>query len=225
LTVTAIFASTNDGFLEANARSYQDAAVGASLTVNVPIAVDDTSTVIRVGQFFFLEVYVVDQGFIEFDTSSIPDNDNITVATLSMFYVSDFTNADFTIEAVIYDWSPTLESSDYYGFLGFGDAPDGPVVASRLMNATGLGTLVAFTSNANMLLNINKLGTTQMMLYSLEHKNFSTPTANEFVEFRSADQAGTTQDPVLTITHNSVPSKFPYTSRPRHVWRSSNIGR
>lgn len=218
MTVTTVFSSAaSDGFLQSSSATYSIARAGTAT-----VAVSDTDTFLQVGQFIF-GIYVVSEAFLSFNTSVIPDTDAISSAALDLWETLDQTAANFTLRV------RTLTLTE--GGLVEGDFVPGADISSTgihvASHAAGTGVVGAYNTfiDVAMAANINKDDLTQMFMYSLEQENNSAPAGNEFVEFSSGDESGTTQDPKLTITHASTVSRIPYTSRPMKLWRANNIAR
>lgn len=208
MTVTTVFASTDDGYLESQNASYTAARAGSG------VLVDNTDTFVRVGQYIF-GVYVVAQAFMRFDTSAIPVTDLVSSAALELFWTVDQTAANFTLRVRAFDWAEPLSAGDFVP--GASISTTGTHVASLAAGGGVLGTYLTFI-DVDLPANINKGGVTELYFYSLEQENNSAPAGNEFVEFSSADETGTGQDPKITITHASTVSSVPRTLPTNRIW-------
>lgn len=141
--------------------------------------------------------FTVTEAFLGFDTSAI-GTDTVSAAVLNVTSYSDSSVTDFTIEARLRDWGATLTTADWVA----GASLSGLTSLATKTTASGFtaGTAYDFTDVA-MPANVNKTGVTRMLLCSSRTTGNNAPTGFENVRLRSADYAGTTYDPVLTITY------------------------
>ena len=146
-----------------------------------------------------------------FDTSAIPDTDNIDSATLSYSgesVTNTWTPATFSIN--IYATTPAsntaIASADY---AQFGTTAFSTAIASGSWSTTGYND---FVLNASGLAGISKTGVSKFGTRESQHDApNSEPTfeANRdlIIKAYSADAAGTTTDPKLVVVHSAaVPS-------------------
>jgi hypothetical protein len=178
--VYTIFGSLSDGYVGAD----PEALVGQTVDTTGDIYVGQQST----GPTAY-------QGFLEFDTSSVLGT--ITDVQLMIRGTVDSSTQDFTLEARVHDWGPTLEVADW---VAPGDMGSKLIVATLSTvgyNAAGYNTFAVETAFVNQ---INQAGTTNLVLVSSRQRNGNAPSGTEFVGFSSGDSPGTTQDPQLVIT-------------------------
>ena len=141
--------------------------------------------------------YLVQETFISFDTSSI-GSDSVSAAVLNMTSSADYSTTDFTIQARLYDWGTGVTTADWRSY--------SQLAALTLLatkdTASGFtaGTAYDFADSA-MAANVNKTGSTRMVLCSNRHVAGTAPTDSQRVAIRSADETGTTSDPKLTVTY------------------------
>jgi len=159
-----------------------------------------SSTLAYVGQYCGTWAYVpyVWETFLGFDTSSIPDGDTVSAAVLRVTSYADSSTTDFDIQARLRDWGTTVTTADW-------------VAGADLSGLTLLGsyaTSSGFTANTGydlsdtaMAANVNKTGSTRMLLCSSRTTNNNAPTTPEYVGTYSSDYTGTTRDPKLTVTY------------------------
>lgn len=198
-TVTTVFATAPGG----DATVVSLSATYSTARTSGDVLLDGTAD-IQVGQdndaFGFFGCF---EGFAIFNTSGLPDGDDVTGVVLSLFGANDDAATDFTAIAA---------SDDYDG--GQATAADwvsGADLAAKTTYATFDSTGFvdeahnAFTS-AGAAFNsaINKTGNTAMIIYSSRHSAGNSPTSAESLAFRDADSTGTTGDPKLDITHGSA---------------------
>ncbi|WP_062434996.1 hypothetical protein [Herbidospora daliensis] len=214
-TVTTVFADTGDGTIDSSNATYSTARSGSNL------AATTSNTDLFIGQGEFGGEYYISEGFLSFDTSAIPDTDNVTAIALALWQLSDESTTDFTLEARQSAWtSGGLTTADWVAGASLGSLT---LLAS--INTSGIGADGAYktlTSETALLSATNlKTGTVAMLLCSSRHRGNNTPSAgtSEAIGVASANDTGTTHDPKLTITHagsNAVPM---FTSRPARIWK------
>ena len=188
-TVTTVFATAPGG---AGCGTSEDADYATCRTGGTFFATANH----RVGQNF-TTVYNCYEGFVIFDTSSIPDTDDVSAVVASLDGTSDTSTTDFIagLAASAYDGGAVV-SGDWVS----GAAIPTPELAT--WNSSGYSANYnAFTETADFKTAINKTGNTSLILYSQRHRDATTPTGAEHVIFTDADAAGTTTDPKLDITH------------------------
>lgn len=199
-TTTTVFAGTTDGYVSSTNATYATARSGSGLAAN-------TTSDLRIGQSRPKD-YLVEEGFLSFDTSAIDDGDTVSAVTLSLWLTTDSSTANFITEAREYDWGAGLTTADY--------RPGADLSGLTLMasiDSNGIGATGAykdFTSEAAFLSATGlKTGTVYLNLSSSEQRLNSAPTGNEFCIWESADTAGTTNDPKLTIVHAAAATFTP----------------
>ena len=141
-----------------------------------------------------------------FDTSSIDDGDNIDSATLSLYGFDSSTglgDTDIDIVASTPASTNTLVNSDY-AQLGTTRFATGVAISAFATSA-----YEDYTLNANGLANISK--TTYSFFgarrkWDVDNSFTGTWASSAFtrIRFYSADQAGTTSDPKLVVTHSAA---------------------
>jgi hypothetical protein len=193
-TVTTVYADTADGYITSLDTVYSTArSGGVSVSVN-------TGGNIQVGQANSSGAFVVYQGALSFDTSTL-GTDSVTSAALDMYLSFDFSTAsDFILEARAHTWLPTLAAADYVA----GASLAGLTLYASL-DSNGIGSTGAYKSFSveAALAAACETGSVEMLLSSSRTRAGNAPGTNttEYLIFSSADASGTTQDPKLTITH------------------------
>jgi hypothetical protein len=139
--------------------------------------------------------FEVDEAFLAFNTSSIPDGDTVSAAVLNLTSQNDSSNTDFTIEARLYDWGTGLTAADWQS------APSGTLLAHRDTASGWTATTAYDLTDDAFAANVNKTGSTRLLLCSDHTTGNTAPTGPEAVGAYSADTAGTTSDPKLTVTY------------------------
>jgi hypothetical protein len=197
MTVSTFFSSSEDGRIRSIHSVYSTARAGSSLAMDKTSAGAGSQTI---GQHFDATNYTCFEMFLDFDTSSIPDTDTIESVVLSVYGNANESTTDFTVEARLHDWGPTLETADWVA---------GADLASKTLLATfntASWTIAGyndFTSDGAFVSNINKTGVTRLVLCSSRHRVGTTPTGLERVHIYASEQADTTQDPKLVVNHSA----------------------
>lgn len=138
------------------------------------------------------------ESFVAFDTSSIASTP--TSAAFSLWGLTDNSTEDFTAEARLLDWGTTLEASDW---VLPADMGGDTLLATRTSVSFIVGAYNQFTENGtNLRDNINITGFTRFYIVSDQHRLQNQPGADTQENFivSSADETGTTQDPILLVT-------------------------
>lgn len=185
----------NDGYIWETSSSYETARNASTGTVT------DGTTSICVSQYY-VAFYGVLRGFLMFDTSSIPNNANITSATMSIYIWHDYTDTDFNV--TIQNGQPTyphtpLEVGDYYfaHYTGNGGSRN-----TTTLPGSGYWNV---TLNADGLNWISLTGSTKLSLRNSNEINGYTPTDMEEVEFYALEK-GEAYSPKLYITYEYTPA-------------------
>ncbi|ADG88895.1 hypothetical protein [Thermobispora bispora] len=197
-TVTTIYADEDDGRITCTSSNYSTARAG-----NGTYNVNPTGNVSAVGQSFASPNYNVFQMFWGFDTSSIGADARITSIDFELNHALDNSATDFVLEIRERDWVPPLSSSHFVP--GASLANSGPIVAQRNTNSLpAVGEYWLLDTQPDMFRMAN-LGTGTVRLFgsSSRTRAGNTPSGQESVQFRFAEQSGTTQDPRLTIVHQT----------------------
>lgn len=195
----AVRSGTADGYVQESAATWGATQNGPADTV-----VTTGNIIIRATNISGI-TFRIGQGFLGFDTSSLGAGADVSAAVLTLYAdAAGVDNADSTtLEWYSYDWGGTLETADYRD-------------CSPSTNITNLSkiahiALSAWTDTANAANNltadsgavssVNKTGTTYMVGL-LDRAYGSAPSDANTVQFRSADEADTTYDPLLTVTYS-----------------------
>ena len=214
-TVTTVFSAAGDGQVLCSDTTYSVARSGAG-----SLAANTAATTIQIGQRVPAGNFQCYEGFLSFDTSAITDTDVVTVVTLDMWLTTDSSTTDFTLEARDRDWTPGgLTTADYVAGASLGGLTRVASLATSGIGATG--AYKTYTSDASFLTVTNlKTGTVALLIHSSRHSGNNSPAGEENVLFSSADETGTTQDPKITITHNSLATAPPiFQNKPARVWK------
>ena len=182
---------------------------GVYSTARSDLAGSGVGTTGYVGQFYDAgSGYYCYQTPLMFDTSVV-GTDAISYAILSLWLATDSSTTDLVVQARAISSYASLAASWVAGA-----SLSGQTLLAHI-STSGIGATGAYKTLTDdaMPANINKTGTTYLLLSSDRHAAGNTPTGSEFVIFDSANYTGTTRDPYLTITH--APAGFL-----AKVWRS-----
>lgn len=165
--------------------------------------VDNANSTFNVGQVYYPGpgiAYTVKifRGFLFFDTSSLPDNANITSATLSLYVYHDYSStADFNLtvlkDGVFYPHTP-LKSSDYW-YAWYVQQ-----MGNRSTTSIGGTGYWNITLNSRGVEWIRKNGVTNFCLKSSHDILANAPTGDEYVQFDSSE-SGSAYAPKLYVTY------------------------
>ena len=187
-----VYSSFSDGDIMGEGTPYasvQNAAEGS------PRDMESTFTI---GQRCnFGPYYFIWRAFVFFDTSSIPSNDLIDSATLSLYKDSDFSLTDFDI--VVQNGQPTYPHIPLLPF---------DYDKNRYSGNGGSFNTVGFSSGYNDISLtdyswINTSGTTKLCLRSSRDINSNTPTGDEYVTVYSSNYPLEGRSPKLVIEYRN----------------------
>lgn len=150
------------------------------------------------GQLLDTGTYYIDQAFLAFDTSSIPDSDIVSAVLLELWGNINLSTTDFIVEVAAYDWSTTVTTADFRTAAQLSALT---VLATYDTAGFSTGAYKSFTSTGSFAAAINLTGETRLIVFSAENRTASAPPNYEEVVWTSADAGGTTNDPKLTVTH------------------------
>ena len=201
MTTTVVYGDAADG----SVRSGGDDYVYASARSGAALYAATGGTVETFGQMdwsyqgdYWVDQFLVYEFFLSFDTSALTSGATVSAAVLRVTSADDRTTTDFTIEARLRDWGATLTTADWVA----GASLSGLTLLGSYATSGGFTTGTGYDlSDTAMAANINKTGSTRMLLCSSRTVSGTDPTGEEYVNIRAADYTGTTSDPVLTVTH------------------------
>lgn len=192
MTTSVIYADADDGTVSAQSTAYSTARTGTGT------AVGDTQSFVTVGQRFASPNYSCYEGFLAFNCSAIGPGATISAAVLDLWGFQDLSTTDFTMEWRLLNWSTPLAFASYVS--GASLASTTPLLCHfDTSTPWATGAYNTMVDDA-MAANINQGGSTRMMGSSSRERNNNTPSGEERVTFRSTDQTGTAEDPMLTVT-------------------------
>mgnify|MGYP000094191735 CR=1 FL=1 len=201
ITVTKTFTSLNyDGSIRRIGSSYDE--VHDSTEGEVCDQINDAT----VGQTYIEgnNIVWIARAFLYFDTSAIPDDANITSATLSIYIKDDNSETDFQV--IIQNGQPTyphvpLKSGDFYYsyYIGNGGSRD-----TSEITGSGYWNITLNEDGMNW---INKAGYTKLCLRSNRDINNQPPTGPEGITFYTRE-IGEAYSPKLYVTYECEGYKY-----------------
>lgn len=193
----AVRAGTNDGQVFSSDADFATMAAGSGLTSSNT----DTSTAV----FWSVDGTPAYSGRFmleDYDTSTITAGATITGAVYT-FYGDGAAEVDadnYNLDVRYKDWGGTVTTADWFD-------PRSPVwnalVAGGIFDVGSWNQTAAAANNfsdSSAYGSINKTGTTRIVLW-LSGVNAATPTGDNEVTVRAANVAGTSSDPLLTVTY------------------------
>jgi hypothetical protein len=214
VTVTTIYSVVGDGrIISEHTTTYLTARSGASLIVS--------TAELRVGQLGGGGgVFDCDEAFTAFDTSVIPAGDVVLSAILSLYGTSDNSSQDFTANARLRSWLPTLAAADYVAGASLSALT---LLAHWASTGFVLSAYNDFTNDA-LIANLNLSGNTEMVIDSDREESGISPSVNEFVIFAPQAATGTTTDPKLVVTSQTPVAPTVTTSAATDVHQADATG-
>lgn len=195
-TVSTFYSATTDGGItSSHATTYSTARAGFDLSAQTAVSGHAIGQRKTAGGD-----YVLYESFFQWDTSAL-GGDTISAAVFSLYGVSDTSATDFTVEARLNDWGAALTTADWVAGADLSAKTLLATFATSGFSTAGYNdfTDVAFPAN------INAAGSTLVVVCSANQTNNTAPTGDEYVNAYQADQAGTTNDPKLVVTHAAAP--------------------
>lgn len=199
MTTLTVYADASDNFLESLSDvSYAAARSGSGLLT--PGTASGAS--VTIGQTYSAtKGWYCYQGFESFDTSAIPDTATLSNATLDIYGASDFdANSQSYYLTGAKNWGTTVDTGDWVTVANF--TQHGWIInAGSSWTTSGYNTFSAFAGWYETAGVISKTGTSYVVVASQRWYDGNAPVGDEYLDYWSADQTGTTQDPKLTVTY------------------------
>lgn len=206
-TVSTFFANSDDGWIDSSNGTFSTAAAGGG-----SFYVGATSEDLAIGNTTSAGVYFLDEGWVRFDTSSIPDSDTIDDVDLT------FLRNDSSFLWAVGD----LQARTGYTYSGGGVSDvdwrtPTQLSALTLVASIASGSISGFftlTENGTSFRSaINKTGFTEITLCFSTLAANTPPTDLGYCILARAETTGTSQDPTLVVTHTGV-AGFNHHGRP-----------
>lgn len=149
------------------------------------------------------------RNYMKFDTTSIPDTDNITQVNMKLTALYDSSTTDFDVKIVKYNWAaydPVCSGNQETVYDGILAATSDDNI---WRNTSGMSLYTQYSSG-NLDTNwVDKTGSTYYGLISAEDYNNSAPTNSEYIGVATQENATTGYRPVLTVVHTSTVTPTP----------------
>ena len=189
-------ASTADGYVCGYNASYATAKTTGAYSA---------SEIIAVGQNYQGGMYVFSEGFLSFDTSTLPDTADVRHAVISLMPSAvSYNHTDAVVQARSHNWGASMDYADFVAAAN--------LTSKTLLAATSVVGLVAeqqcyfvedYTQLAAFCAAVNRTGVTYIMLCDTqmiaEHApHLGTPPIDQ-VNFYTSETAGTAKDPQLLV--------------------------
>lgn len=192
MTTTVIYASTADAFISSTNATYATAAAGSSLSVT-------SNSELKVGQ---TTAYLIQQIFLDFDTSAIGDTDVVSQVDLALYGKQNTSTTDFTLTALSFDWSSGgVTTADWRTPAQLLALTTLATLSTSGFTTSGYNTLTSAGAAFNSWVNLT--GTSYLMVASSQNISSTAPTNDSYVVCHSTAVVGTTQDPKITVTHEA----------------------
>jgi hypothetical protein len=142
----------------------------------------------------------VDRGYISFDTSGLADDIIVTSAVISVCSYSDNSTTNFDLTLYNVAWQSPIASYTQVDFaVAYGVTATLEGVLRHTVDGWVSGSCYTMSVAAA---GVNLTGDTRYALVSDEDVANSEPADNEYVTFRTADNAGTSLDPYLWVEYD-----------------------
>lgn len=191
MATLTVYAKTSDGYLDSSSTDYSTARAGTGT-----LSVYTINNALMCGQILLGDSYHVYEAFLQYDTSALPDASVISSVKEELYLALDQSYTDYTEEVRAYDWGDTLTTDDWVAGANLGNYT---LLSSKTVSPSA--GYNEFPTSANFIAAISKTGDTRLFHSSNRQRAGNTPIGGESVNWYSADQSGTTQDPKLTIEY------------------------
>lgn len=193
--------STNDGHIWGDNTVYATARLNSAYY-------DTGNVVIYLGQNYYdadaVMTYSVTRGFLNFDTSAIPDSNIVTQVNLKMVCIADFSvGADFDVQIVKQDWSAQDPISDLNREAVYDNCLAGTADDNIWRNTSGMSVNIQYASGNLNTSWVSKTGNTYYSLRSSRDYGSNQPTGNEYINIGSQDHTTVAYRPILTVLSSS----------------------
>ena len=199
----AVRSGTNDGRISSANATWTTCLNGSTLVAATSATAEDVRAT------WTGAVYQIRQVFLDFDTSSLGAGATVTNGVFTLYgnTTAETDAVGYDIQIRSYNWGGTLTTADYVD-----SNPQSNWTANTLMAHFDVTSWSQGSGNANNFTvdsyaAVSKTGTTSVVV-GLSALGSGTPTGDNSVEFRMADQSGTTSDPLLTVTYTPGGTAF-----------------
>lgn len=195
ITIDPDFSDTDaDGWLGGTSMTYSTAR-------GTVYDLDDTSNIIYIGQNYSAFAYYVYRGYLKFDTSSIPAENNVSQVNLKLVCTVDQSATDFDVQVVKQTWTDPLIDGYAVSYTG---CRDGTADSNIWRNTNGMSINTQYTSGNLSVAWITKGGYTKYSLRSSRDYSATAPSGKEYINIAANEHATTSYRPILTILHEAI---------------------
>ncbi len=170
--ITCDLTENQRGYLYCSSSSYASARDGSGTKTER----SDTAYMVA-GQTESSGTYICNQAFMQFDTSVVPDDEEITSVRLTWFPTLTATGNEL-LEARFVDWGGTIETSDFIAGASLGDAPLLATFDPTSANDYGQPMWGTFVPTEDFASYINVTGNTRIHVSSREQRLGNAPTGS-----------------------------------------------
>lgn len=216
----SVRSSTDDGRIRSSNATYSTARNGSTFSVNT------SNTTENVEYTWTGSLYRIEAIFLDFDTASLGAGATVSAGTLTLYgsgTAETSTDAP-TIEARGFDWTVPLDSTDWPDFNPGTNWTNLSFMASMALTSWNntSGSANNLTSQSGMTTWISKTGVTYCCVNYDGSATTTAPTGSNVFNTRMADFAGTSSDPLLTVTYTPGTKAFPFSRRLSKTLRSQH---
>lgn len=198
MATLVVYADVADRTLGSSNSSFATAVTGSGLHAD-----GASQAWHELGASFYTPTYYINEVFLPFDTSALPDTATIDSATLAIYGRTDDSSTDFDIEAGLYDWGASIGTEDWL------DGSDTGGITVRAVRNTSGWTNAGYNSfsTGTMAAVISKTGVTKIALWPQRVRTGMSPANGQWVTFWAADEAESGERrPRLTIEYTEASS-------------------
>lgn len=215
----AVRSTTADGWVESDAStSWPTVRNGNSLSANTST---NPGTVEASDNGPGVE-YQIRQFFLDFDTSSLGAGATLSNAVFTLYGTgtAETNTNSYDMQIRPFNWGGTLTTADY-----FDCSPETNWTAVTLMAHFSVASWNQTNNTANNFTvdsyaNVSKTGVTYVVVGMSALGSTTAPTGVNSVEFYNANNAGTSSDPLLTVTYTPARSMPVFNNRPWRIWKA-----
>lgn len=183
-----------DGYLGGASFNYSTAR-------NTVYNLDDTDSIIYIGQQYYSFSYYVYRGYLKFDTSAIPAENTISQVNLKLVCIQDQSATNFDVQIVRQTWVDPLIDDYANSYTG---CRDGTADSNIWRNTNGMSINTQYTSGDLSVAWVVKAGFTYYSLRSSRDYSATSPSGAEYITIASNDHATSGYRPILTVLHASL---------------------
>lgn len=208
-TISTFYSEADPASVAGDARIANNGAGGVSYTTiqnaTAGSVVENSGQSAEVNNLKVGTAYRVSKFFVAFSTSAIPDTDMIASSTIS-YYAFDKGDADSDSFSVV---AATPASATTYITGDFDQASTTKLATDIPVSSVSTSAYTNFLLNSSGRANVSATDTSKFAFRLAKDISATQPTGITYIDGRTSDVAGTTNDPKLTVEHytNVAPSE------------------